>query len=197
MRFGFNAAVLAFALAAAGGAQAGTYVVDASANSSTNGVGLASISLTAGELFTVSSSTDDLWSAGPGPRAADGDGLIETRFATATDDSGSPVGSLIESPFPDWTQNGYSAPYVSLVGEINGVYQELGANFSGAAWGTGVLNLYFWDENSFDNVGAITFEIDPVRSTGGGVPEPASWALMILGFGAAGAMVRARRQATA
>ncbi len=29
----------------------------------------------------------------------------------------------------------------------------------------------------------------------GGVPEPASWALMILGFGAAGAMVRNRRRA--
>ncbi len=30
--------------------------------------------------------------------------------------------------------------------------------------------------------------------TGGGVPEPASWALMILGFGAAGATLRLRRR---
>jgi hypothetical protein len=33
-----------------------------------------------------------------------------------------------------------------------------------------------------------------VCSPGGGVPEPSAWALMILGFGAAGAMLRQRRQ---
>ena len=31
----------------------------------------------------------------------------------------------------------------------------------------------------------------------GGVPEPSSWALMILGFGAAGAILRRRRSALA
>jgi hypothetical protein len=35
------------------------------------------------------------------------------------------------------------------------------------------------------------FGIDNVSVTG--VPEPASWALMILGFGAGGAMLRRRR----
>ncbi|MGZ3375793.1 MAG: PEPxxWA-CTERM sorting domain-containing protein, partial [Phenylobacterium sp.] len=29
------------------------------------------------------------------------------------------------------------------------------------------------------------------------VPEPASWALMIMGFGAAGAMLRSKRRQTA
>jgi PEP-CTERM motif-containing protein len=37
-------------------------------------------------------------------------------------------------------------------------------------------------------------QVDPTR---GGVPEPASWALMIMGFGAAGAALRARRRAAA
>jgi hypothetical protein len=36
-----------------------------------------------------------------------------------------------------------------------------------------------------------------VTGPGGAVPEPASWALMILGFGAAGAMLRRRSLATA
>jgi len=37
----------------------------------------------------------------------------------------------------------------------------------------------------------LAFQVTPV-SVGGGVPEPASWALMILGFGAAGASLRRR-----
>ena len=35
--------------------------------------------------------------------------------------------------------------------------------------------------------------IDPLAAPGGGVPEPASWALMIAGFGLAGAALRRRR----
>ena len=38
----------------------------------------------------------------------------------------------------------------------------------------------------------VTFD-DPI-SAGGGVPEPATWAMMILGFGAVGSMVRTRRR---
>ncbi|THD57889.1 PEPxxWA-CTERM sorting domain-containing protein [Phenylobacterium sp.] len=40
-----------------------------------------------------------------------------------------------------------------------------------------------------------SFEFDNL--SGVSVPEPASWALMIMGFGAAGAMVRSRRKAVA
>ena len=44
-----------------------------------------------------------------------------------------------------------------------------------------------------------SFGIDDLRfaDSGGGVPEPATWGLMILGFGAAGAALRRRRMATA
>jgi hypothetical protein len=176
MRIGPTAAALTLGLSIAGSAHATVFVVGASANSSTGGVGLPSLTVTDGEQFTVTSSTDDLWSAGELPRFADGDGLVMDRFATASDDSGEPVGTLI-------------APFASLVGEIDGVYRELGANFSGAAWGTGTLNLYFWDQNSFDNSGTIAFDVSPAS---GGVPEPAAWAMMILGFGLAGGLLRAR-----
>lgn len=39
-----------------------------------------------------------------------------------------------------------------------------------------------------------SFEFDNLAGTVGGIPEPASWALMIVGFGAAGAMLRSKRR---
>ncbi|HET6198585.1 MAG TPA: hypothetical protein VFE12_22665, partial [Acetobacteraceae bacterium] len=152
-------AISAFAalLAASGSAHAATFVVDALANSSSGGVGLATIALTNGQAFTISSSTDDLWSAGPLPRYSDANGLTGNRFATASDDSGQPVGTLIGADFGLWSQHSISAPFGSLVGEIGGVFKELDANFSGAAWGAGTLNLYYWDQNNGDNFGNITF----------------------------------------
>ena len=181
--FAIAASVAAVALPASAGAA--TYVVQAQANSSSGGVGLASIALTAGQVFTVSSSTDDLWSAGALPRYSDANGLVADRFATASDDSGQAVGTQIGTNFGIWTQNGLSAAYGTLVGELNGVYSVLGANGTFTAASTGVLNLYYWDSNSGDNFGSIAFNI-------AAVPEPATWALMILGFGAVGGAMRRR-----
>ena len=190
MRF---AALAAFAtvLAASSTAHAAVFVVDALANSSSGGVGLASITLTNGEFFVVSSSTDDLWSAGALPRYSDANGLTGDRFATASDDSGQPVGTHIGANFGLWTQHSISAPFGSLVGEIGGVFHELDANFAGNAWGAGTLNLYYWDSNNGDNFGTIRFDINPGQRSG--TPEPATWGLMIAGFGLAGAALRRRR----
>jgi hypothetical protein len=64
MRLSYLACCAVAALTIAAPAAAQTFVVDAQANSSSGGTGLASIVLIAGQTFTVSSSTDDLWSAG-------------------------------------------------------------------------------------------------------------------------------------
>ena len=179
-------ALAAFGMAS--GANAATFIVDAAANSSSGGTPLASIFLNAGDSFTVSSSLNDLWNAGSLPRWSDGNGLVGPRFASALDDSGEAPGTQIGQLFtPLWTQNGHTSAYGSLVGEIGGVYQTLGANFSGPAWGTGTLNLSYWDSNSGDNTGSIAFAI-------GAVPEPATWLSMILGFGLVGGALRRRRQ---
>ena len=184
------AALATGAVLAAGAAHATTFLVDAMGNSSTDGAALPTISLTSGEIFQVLVDPNDLWSAGPLPRWSNADGLTGDRIATGTDESGEAAGTLIGQDFGLWSQHGLSAPFGTLVGEINGVFHVLGTNFSGAAWDTGTLNLYYWDSNNFDNTGSVSAD---VTATSGVVPEPASWAMMIMGFGMAGAMFRRRR----
>lgn len=178
----------ASAVLAGGTANAAVFVVDAAANSSSGGSPLASLTLAAGQAFTVSADTNDLWSAGPLPRYSDANGLTGDRFATASDDSGQPAGTLIGIDFGSYTQDGFTAPFGALVGRIGTTYTLLGTSFSGVASGSGMLELFYWDSNNGDNFGTITFDISAV-------PEPASWALMVAGFGLIGLTVRRRRTA--
>jgi len=180
------------ATALAGAASAATYIVDAQANSSSGGVGVTTINLTAGQNFTVSVDPNDLWSAGALPRWSNADGLTHDTFATGTDESGQAAGTLIGTDFGTWTQANLTAPFGTLVGEINGVFHVLGTSFSGAAWDTGTLELFYWDSNNGDNTNSITAAVGTAL-----VPEPAAWGLMILGFGLSGAMLRRRRAAGA
>ena len=168
------------------------FVVDALANSSSGGAPLSTLSLTAGQVINVSASTSDLWSAGPLPRLSDANGLIVDRIASPTDDSGPRDGTTqITAVFPLWTQDGFSAPYASLVGRVGSQYQLLGTSFTGSFTDAGTLQLFFWDENNADNSGTITAHITTAERSA--VPEPATWAMMLLGFGGIGAAMRRQR----
>jgi hypothetical protein len=151
-------------------------IVDASGNSSSGGSGSATgVFLTAGEAFTVTVASDDLWNAGPLPRWSNADGLIAPLLATGSDDSGQPAGTTIGSIFLLYTQDGLTAPYGSLVGQIgSGAFFLIGTNFSGTASATGQLSLYYWDSNNGDNTGSIAANISasavPGPIVGAGLP---------------------------
>ncbi len=180
---------IAAAALAASPAFASTYIVNAASNSSTGGTGLSSITLVAGQTYHVSANVNDLWSAGSLPRWSDANGLIGDRYANPSDDSGQAPGTLIGANFGTWTQNGHSAAFGQLVGLVGSDYLNLGTNVTFVAPSSGTLNLYYWDQNNSDNSGSITFNI-----AAAGVPEPAVWGMMILGFGVVGGAMRSRRR---
>ena len=150
--------------------------VDAFGNSSSGGSGSATgVFLTAGEAFTVTVASNDLWSAGALPRWSNADGLKVPLFATGSDESGELAGTQIGSIFSFYTQDGLTAAYGSLVGKIgSGAFFLVGTNFSGTANATGQLSLYYWDENNGDNTGSIAATISasavPGPIVGAGLP---------------------------
>jgi hypothetical protein len=55
------------------------------------------------------------------------------------------------------------------------------------------LDVINGPEIDFTSITGATFSVDGIAETGG-VPEPATWAVMLLGFGGVGAGLRARRR---
>jgi hypothetical protein len=191
----FSMAGLVFLLAltsvvAAGPSRAATVDVTVSAflNSSSGGIA-ATTPLTAGETFTVTVGANDLWNAGALPRWSNADGLVGDRFATGTDESGQSAGTKIGQAFtPPWTQNGLTAPYGALVGEIGlGPFFLIGTSFTGFSPSNDTLKLFYWDSNFEDNSGSITAFVTAV-------PEASTWAMMILGFLAVGLATYRRKR---
>ena len=186
------ACALVAGLAGISATSAQAVVVEAYTNSSSGGTGGSTgVNLTAGQIFTVDVNPNDLWNAGALPRWSNADGLTVKLYATGTDDSLQPLGTLIGDIFPLYTQATLTAAYGTLVGKIGGGdFFAIGTHFSGPANATGELKLYYWDSNNGDNTQFVTANISAV-------PEPSTWAMMILGFAGVGFLAYRRRNQAA
>ena len=86
----------------------------------------------------------------------------------------------------------------ALFGQNPGVHGVTNVDFTSPTLGAGghTLNVFFADRQ---NTGAFLslnlLSTDVVITPPGGVPEPATWAMMLLGFGGLGAMLRRGRAA--
>jgi hypothetical protein len=103
--------------------------------------------------------------------------------------------------FSFWLASVHPQSPAILAPRINGMWQSPTANASGT---TGVWTNFSYVWNSGANTQATVelinrnlafsgndFALDDMSF--GAVPEPATWAMMIMGFGAAGALLRRRR----
>lgn len=105
--------------------------------------------------------------------------------------------------FSFWMASAHADSPAQLAGRINGSWLSPVAEATSTT-GQWTQYSYTWNSGSATsaNVELINrnlawqgndFTLDDVSFNGAAVPEPATWALMIMGFGTAGAMLRRRR----
>lgn len=120
------------------------FEVKAKENSVSGGVPMVTgISVTKGQLLTISVPPDDKWRAGAADRESNANGLSN------------PFGGN----FGVFTHNGFSFFYGSLIGSLDGgkTFFAVGTRMEMSILiPTGRLTLYYWDINKDDNTGSVT-----------------------------------------
>ena len=123
------------------------FEVKAKENSVSGGTPLVTgISVTKGELLTISVPADDTWRAGAANRESNANGL------------GNPLGD----DFGVFTHNGFSFLFGSLVGSLDGgkTFFAVGTRMEMSIIPAGRLALYYWDVNKDDNSGSVTATVE-------------------------------------
>jgi hypothetical protein len=88
----------------------------------------------------------------------------------------------------------YSSAPLPFAASGNGAYTPLSGAYSFTLASAQQVRFFAFDYPYNDNRGGFSLKLDDGISAPGGVPEPASWALMLGGFGLLGAAMRRRRE---
>jgi len=89
----------------------------------------------------------------------------------------------------NWTYNGLTTTFGTLVGGINNNFFVLGTEFDVIAPETGLLSLFYWDDIAIDNAGLVNVAINSGVSN---VPVPA--AVWLFGPGMLGLLGASRKK---
>ncbi len=140
-----------------------------------------------------------------------GEGLMMVINGTSTENSvvwgqsDLNVAQNTDYTFSFWLGSAHPASPAILAPRINGAWQMPEAPATGGTPGWTQFS-YVWNSGAYTTatVELINrnlqpygndFVLDDMSFSGGAVPEPATWAMMILGFGAVGSLLRRRRTA--
>ncbi len=178
LRILFTIAFALFSLSA----KSGIINVDANAHMISVGLGASTgYFFNKGDHFTASVDKNDLWSVYGRTSTywTDADGLDGNLYATADDDSGRPVGTLIGRNYGlgAFAPDGLLSHAGTLLGSIDGHFFKIGTNFSGTAIATGELLLWMADGGPQNNFGSLAVTINSAS-----VPEPSMIVLFVLGL---------------
>jgi len=214
-------AAICAVLGAAGAASAATVAVDGHAGpwdrsvmgNPTYGVGdniaAASLKVNAGDMITITYLSGLTSAFGSVPPTVDATGYVGGPFGSGADCNGIPCTGIGSSgqPFPSFyldptnmgpqiALNALIGDFVDSSGKILDEFAPGDGPFSiTAPAGAVALQLGVNDDIFSDNSGSL--DIGVTGSTA--VPEPSIWAMMLMGFGGLGVMIRGgrRRSATA
>jgi hypothetical protein len=87
----------------------------------------------------------------------------------------------------------------TLIGQNPGIHGVTFVNFDSGTLGAGnhTVEIFYADRESTGAVLSVALNSTGITITPGGAPEPAAWALMLVGFGSLGAALRRRRPGAA
>jgi hypothetical protein len=170
-----------------------TALLPVSANATTYYFTISGAGITASGSITADTSTSfgNPWAcgtcaSGPGYAITGISGTVNGAAITGLLPSGSYIGNdnriyPTSTPFLDWGDIGFQT--------ATNRYNVYDAHFQGIA-------AYLIGSDAFGDRRAVEFTLSD-KAPGGGVPEPAAWALLIAGFGLTGAALRRRTAALA
>lgn len=129
-------------------------------------------------------------------------GYTVDAFFASTDIDGGGIFTAANNPQTDPTEASGFTSTASRNGSGSIIRADFGANGLEAAGQTSAIYIYRTNAVNFDLGGTFTTQDGSTaqrpnyQAVGPAVPEPATWAMMMLGFGAMGAMIRRRNTRT-